>query len=176
MTTFDKAGVMTAENKNYCMGCGVFVMHPEFIDGQPYCPGCHRQKIERDGGRIVELEGKGHAMGPFARAIKLDPAGDEKEQAPIGESEPTERCDEVNIPLPLQKKLLHSSFYNTLQWLVELLDDDDFVCDLEEMAEARMEQAHPKWGSTMYTWDEHRRFRAIMEELADVMVYKSSEG
>lgn len=189
MTIFDKAAVMSDKvnppgiGPNNCVSCGVYCMPSGKVelDGVVYCHACAEQKKKRDGGKIVQLEGKGHATGAFARAIVVDDAVftedmvEKAVQAPIGESEPTERDDSVNIPLALQKKLLHATFYDTMLWLQELLEDDDFMQDIEKMCEARLEQAHPKWGSTMYGWTSERRLRAIMEEFSDIFNYKSSE-
>lgn len=95
-------------------------------------------------------------------------------ETPLGESAPTTRCDDANIPLELQRRLLKASFYDTMVWLQSAMDDDDFISAIEEMAMARLEHNHPKYGSTMYTWDEPRRRRAMMEELADLFVFASS--
>ena len=165
MTIFDKRAVMSYEPNN-CKGCGVYLPPSQrfhFNDGI-YCKGCSRQMLERLDKEVDEA---------VAEAAKAEGA-ELRETTPIGVSEPTTRCDGVNIPLELQKKLLHATFYDTTLWLQNMLEDDDFMVDLEKMAQARLEKAHPKWGSTMYTWDHTRRFRAIMEELADVFGYASS--
>lgn len=143
----------------YCHKCEAYINgKPRTHDGNSYCQKCYEA--------LYVAEESVFTPELVERAVV----------APIGKSAPTTRCDDVCIPLDLQKRLLKTSFYYTLQWLEELLDDEDFVDDLEQMALARLEEAHPKWGSTMYTWNDSRRFRAIMEELADVFVYKSSES
>lgn len=132
---------------NYCVKCEAYAMYPTTYAGKQYCPQCYTKL------RIREVE----------------------EPAPIGESQPVEIDCSANVPLALQKKLLRSTFYDTVLWLQEMLEDDDFMADLEEMAEARLEQGYKRFGSTMYGWNDERRFRAIMEELADIFVYRCSE-
>jgi len=134
------------EHKMYCSKCGGFDMGIKEHDGNYYCRKCHDDLFTT-----------------------------EPVSYPIGESQRVQVCDDVRIPLALQKRLLVGSFYDTVLWLQEILEDDDFVRDLEEMALARLEQNYPKYGSTMYSWDHSKNFRAIMEELADVFVYKSAE-
>lgn len=172
-----------------CVSCGTYCLPGKSatLGDKLYCLACHAQAVERERVKVQAVERDGVKVQEFVREIIVDDVAKKlavndaldfsvPDMAPIGESEPTERDDSVNIPLPHQKRLLKATFYDTTLWLQELLEDDDFMQDLEKMAEARMEQSHPKWGSTMFAWDSPRRWRAIMEELADVFVYKSSEA
>lgn len=183
----------------YCAKCDKYLFGQKYQehDGQPYCQKCYDNLFvaETEEPHIVPLEGHLVVTEDGSFSLKRGDDGSEwytdgkttirkdvfegryrEDNVPIGVSATTVRNDEVNVPLELQRKLLRSTFYDTACWLVELLDDEDFVDDLEEMALARLTEAHPRWGSTMYGWDDTRRFRAIMEELADVFVYKSSES
>lgn len=149
---------------NYCVKCGAYAMYPVPYDGKPYCPKCYGtlNVKERIGTVYRDDETGEYVMPP-------DFAGDKEIRWPADDK------TAVNVPLAIQKKLLHSSFYDTIEWMKEMLDDEDFLEDLEKMCEVRLEQGHARYGSTMYGWDSETRLRNIMEEFADIPVYKSSE-
>jgi hypothetical protein len=120
-----------------------------FDDGRPYCQECY-DKIVMENMRKNGM----HVM----RVYGYKP----KDQQP------------PNVPYGAQRRLLGATFKETAEWLIGLLKDDEFLEELEEVAEDRLSDGYEKYGSRMYTWDGGTRYRNILEELADAFCYKSS--
>lgn len=81
---------------------------------------------------------------------------------------------EVNVPYAVQRRLLYATFDETVEWMREMLKNNEFLDEVEEMAAKRLAEGYEKYGSKMYSWDSETRDRNILEELADAFVYKSS--
>ena len=136
----------------YCCECGAYADFPIYYEGGSYCQRCASKIVDED----EDFE------PDFTTVI------------PLGTSQSIEVDCSVNVPLNIQKHLLRYTFFDTAEWLKEKLDDEDFLMELEEMANARLKRGYEQYGSTMYAWSTDKRLRAVMEELADVMVYRSS--
>lgn len=172
-------------NTYKCSICGSDVVWVTICGGESYCADCwDHYNIWDEYSKTREEDMKeSEKVTPFCHSC-----GKEVENPIYNEGMPhCQRCaveegllvdnespTPINVPLELQKKLMHGSVYQTVNWLIEMLDDDEFLVDLEEMANIRLEEGYSIFGSEMYGWDEHERLLNILEELADALVYASS--
>lgn len=127
-------------DQNYCARCGGYTLEPLVYDGKSYCGKCFTPTRGVEDGAF--------AVGKETKVVHVAPPG-------------------ANIPLHLQKRLLHARFYDQLLALQALLEDDEFLADLEKMCELRMEGGYPEYGSRMFDMEDGELWGEQMEELAD---------
>ena len=95
--------------------------------------------------------------------------------------------DPVNIPLDVQERLFTFAREQAIYDLRDLLErfawtqsadwEDDAAGqrnELHDLARARLRSGFVLYGSAMFTWTPEERFRNVMEELADAIVYLTS--
>lgn len=130
-----------------------------FDDGNPFCQECY-DKMVRD-----YMRKNGILTGCVKYINQAD--ADEAEYHP-------KMLQPFNVPYAVQRRLLYATFDETVEWMREMLKDNEFLDEVEEMAAKRLAEGYEKYGSKMYSWDSETRDRNILEELADAFVYKSS--
>jgi hypothetical protein len=79
------------------------------------------------------------------------------------------------IPLDNQLRLFEMRKWGVLDKLRERLDNEvGFEVKVLRLAKQRLRDGFVTYGDTMYRWDEKKRERNMLEELADYVVYGTS--
>jgi len=161
-----------------------------FDDGRPYCQECYdkivMENMRKNGMHVMRVYGykpkdqqppnvpygaQRRLLGEMEMDfIQCEECG---EKATVFDMKPKDQ-QPPNVPYGAQRRLLGATFKETAEWLIGLLKDDEFLEELEEVAEDRLSDGYEKYGSRIYTWDGGTRYRNILEELADAFCYKSS--
>lgn len=80
---------------------------------------------------------------------------------------------EPEVPYQVQKwafdALSHTMVHEIQQYIL-----GRFETELLELARKRFEDGYDSYGSAMYNWSPEVRFKNVMEELADAVVYMTS--
>lgn len=78
----------------------------------------------------------------------------------------------VNVPLPVQEKLLAAIARDGQDALRGFLHR--YWDEVEALAWERLREGYEMYGSEMFTWAQDRRHLNVLEELADALVYMAS--
>ena len=82
-------------------------------------------------------------------------------------------CSPVNVPLPLQERLLEA--YLLDEWTVAVAAFMERHRDrIVDMAFARLRDGYGTYGSAMYGWKSERRTDEALQEVSDLLAYLSS--